>query len=411
MSVKKAYPEIFSNLKWGIMSLVAFSMPLLPQITPVFVVLLLLSWIAEGGFKEKIVLLRSNKMALFLIALYLLFGFSFIWSNDKPSAIADFDIKLSMLAFPLVLLSINAEEGKMEKILNAFISGCLLALMALWAYAFYRYWLFSEPDVFYYARFSVHLHPSYFSLYLNLALVPLVFTLTKAQSKLGSVKILVAILFIVAGILMMSSKSGILSMAISIGLSAFFFAGRKWLLAALAGLAIFSVVAIGLSETLRARLSDLPGIGSSASIDKNTSSSSGIRLLIWEASMDLIKENPIFGVGGGDVKEKLNQKFEERGMDGAKEARYNSHNQYLQTAIALGIVGFVLLMACLVIPLISAIKQRNWLLLIFSILILFNLLTESILERQAGITFFAFFVCLFMMKEKSSSPSHTPLVG
>jgi len=85
--------------------------------------------------------------------------------------------------------------------------------------------------------------------------------------------------------------------------------------------------------------------------------------------------------------------------------RYNFHNQYLQTFGTIGIFGFLVLIYLLVMPFITAIKKLDYLVAIFLFIICSSFLTESMLERQAGVAFFAFFYTLLIITNHQSKPS------
>ncbi|MCQ2318697.1 MAG: O-antigen ligase family protein [Bacteroidales bacterium] len=71
----------------------------------------------------------------------------------------------------------------------------------------------------------------------------------------------------------------------------------------------------------------------------------------------------------------------------------DSHNQFFDTMISIGIVGLLLLLAYFVIPVVLMIKHRKFdvTYLIFLMIIAFNALFESVFEVQVGIIFFNFF--------------------
>jgi O-antigen ligase len=120
------------------------------------------------------------------------------------------------------------------------------------------------------------------------------------------------------------------------------------------------------------------------------------RILIWESSLELIQEQSIFGVGTGDVKDALLKKYEENGIVNALNRKLNAHNQYLQTAITLGLPGIIILLSGLVFAFILAVRRQNLLLLLFSVVVSFNFLVESMLERQAGVVFYSFLNALLL---------------
>lgn len=123
--------------------------------------------------------------------------------------------------------------------------------------------------------------------------------------------------------------------------------------------------------------------------------SNNVRLLVWSASIDIIKKEPFTGVGTGDVKNSLRIRNIESGNHHLAEKEYNSHNQFLNTGVALGIPGLIILIVIIVLCL--KYMNRNlkpvWIynLILFSII--FFMFTESALERQAGIVFFTFLIC------------------
>lgn len=74
----------------------------------------------------------------------------------------------------------------------------------------------------------------------------------------------------------------------------------------------------------------------------------------------------------------------------------NAHNQFSDTIIAVGLIGLLLLISMFLSPIYLWIKNKNFDIVFFSLLIIiaFNSLFESVLERQMGIMFFVFFYML-----------------
>lgn len=74
----------------------------------------------------------------------------------------------------------------------------------------------------------------------------------------------------------------------------------------------------------------------------------------------------------------------------------NAHNQFSDTIIAVGVIGLILLLSFFIYPIFLWIKNKNFDIVFFSLLLIiaFNSLFESVLERQMGIMFFVFFYFL-----------------
>ncbi len=127
-------------------------------------------------------------------------------------------------------------------------------------------------------------------------------------------------------------------------------------------------------------------------VEKNTNTSTGSRILLWEYSLELIADKPIAGFGIGDVKDVVVNKWEKEDFNYALRQELNPHNQFLQTGVGTGLLGVVTLLLPMVVPLFyRKSKKTNILFLLFVFNIFMNCLTESILERQDGIIFYALF--------------------
>lgn len=117
------------------------------------------------------------------------------------------------------------------------------------------------------------------------------------------------------------------------------------------------------------------------------------RLKAWETGWYLIKKNPVIGVGAGSFAEVMDSAYKEKGTLLLPQNRIRPHNQYLESTAQNGIPGFLTLCGMLIWPVyLIGRKQYSATGLAFLVLIGFACLAESILERQAGATFFAFFL-------------------
>jgi O-antigen ligase len=125
-------------------------------------------------------------------------------------------------------------------------------------------------------------------------------------------------------------------------------------------------------------------------------SGSEVRLVMWTVSAQIAMDYPL-GVGTGNVDEVLTTYLDRMGQTELAKMEYNPHNQYLQTAVELGWAGCVLLIAILVVGCVRAWRSRNMLLLLVITNLAFNMLFESMLQRQSGIVFYTFVICLFYM--------------
>ncbi len=119
-----------------------------------------------------------------------------------------------------------------------------------------------------------------------------------------------------------------------------------------------------------------------------------MRFLIWNSSLELIGKNIFFGVGTGDVQDELQKVYitnDYVSLTYWPNTRFNAHNQFFETTIAIGLIGLITFLASIFIAIKEANKTRNYLFLFFAIIFLASCITESMLERQNGVIFYAFF--------------------
>ena len=111
-----------------------------------------------------------------------------------------------------------------------------------------------------------------------------------------------------------------------------------------------------------------------------------------EASVQVFKQSPIWGVGPGHDNELRKKAYMELKDEVAYGRAYNSHNQFMEFLTANGIVGllcFIVVLIALFRPLIAK-KYFKYLLLLSSFCI--ACISESVLERSLGIKYFSILI-------------------
>lgn len=130
--------------------------------------------------------------------------------------------------------------------------------------------------------------------------------------------------------------------------------------------------------------------------------STTMRLEFWKGALHIIKNNWLIGVGTGDVKQAYHDYYNQTNSPLTKENRLRAHNQYLSYTIGYGIIGLIWLGYWLLGPFVLEKKWTDFTYLTFFIIIIFSFLNEDTLETQAGVTFFAFFNSILLLRKKDS---------
>ncbi len=124
-----------------------------------------------------------------------------------------------------------------------------------------------------------------------------------------------------------------------------------------------------------------------------------MRLEFWKTAYHIIKQNPWFGVGTGDVEMAFKDQYKKENTRLQKEWQLRSHNQYLAVTVALGLVGLLVFLIHLFAPFFS--KKKLSVFFIFFLLIeLLSFINEDTLETQAGLTFCVFFTQLLFHNDE-----------
>jgi O-antigen ligase len=126
------------------------------------------------------------------------------------------------------------------------------------------------------------------------------------------------------------------------------------------------------------------------------------RQQIWQSASSLFIKNWPIGVGTGDSKIELIKEYELDKYDGEY---YNAHNEYLQTGISVGFIGWIILVLNFCMPFLT--KPFNALHICFVLLFALSCLTESMLSTQKGVVFYALFQSLFVLSRNSTESNVT----
>lgn len=124
------------------------------------------------------------------------------------------------------------------------------------------------------------------------------------------------------------------------------------------------------------------------------------RIEYWRIGGALIKENPILGVGIGDIQLTFDEKYVANNSRLSQENRLHTHQQFLTIWIGAGIIGFLIFVFYIVLVLKKAIKLNSFPLLVVWSIISFSYFFEDTLETQVGATLAAFLVTFILHQEQ-----------
>ena len=377
--------------------LLAFCVPLLKYGLQIPIFFFIASWFVYP--KEAV---RSRIAAAVVFAGIYIFHLIGLRNTEHfDLAIPDLTEKLSLLLFPVLFafsrpLPVRFRRGA----IIAFAAGTCLSVGVSFLTSAIDYSRSGDPAAFYMSAFSPVFHPSYLAMYINFAIAILLTAVgTPYIRRRGRVLAWVAITFLSLSLVFPTSKMGFITYGLLVGfyllkwaVSRTFFTYRTALLVAIS---VATMLMIRFDPIAQSRIQSAVEYadGEQPIVEEHQEESNAARIYAWKAAWAEIRQHP-FGVGTGDINVQLRERFRAEGLDALAEKDLNPHNQYLQSAMALGVPALLWFLASLLFPFARIFRTRDWLYAFFILLIALNLCVESMLEKQAGIVFFAFFNAL-----------------
>lgn len=131
------------------------------------------------------------------------------------------------------------------------------------------------------------------------------------------------------------------------------------------------------------------------------------RIEYWKTGFQLIKENIIFGVGTGDIKDEYKKRYELNDSLLLPENRLEAHNTFLTFFITFGISGFLYMLYFLGFSIWLSFKRQDFLGFTFILVLTSSFFIEDTLETQMGITIFSFLFSLLYLKSESFNTANS----
>jgi O-antigen ligase len=400
--------------------LLAFLLPVYGRAVPLVIILIVLNWLAEGRFKEKLsqcLRVRKSSAILSFSLLFLLYLVSLLYSTNIRQGLFELEVTLSILVFPVIFATMDTEifsGNRGDNIFWAFCAGCLLASLLMLSSATFKYLGSYNLNEFIYYNLASGKHSSYISMYfsLNIAVITnyLIGKWRFSSFKIRLILVLLLVYFTFM-VLLLTSKAGIIALIlVFLVFIIYSFLRREHFMPGI----ILSILTIAF--IISAFYLFVPTVGrfgeafgnlyNFQNIRPDNTESTAERILIWDCAVEAGLEKPLTGYGIGDVKDELGIMYQKNQVWHAFHLNLNAHNQYLQTFLATGLAGLLFLCLSLLLPFITSLSKKNLLYAVFLLLIGLNFLFESMLCRQAGVVFYAFFngVFLFCSDYRISKP-------
>lgn len=309
----------------------AFCLPLSTAATSILGAFLIVLWIIEGSFKNKIKIILDNKIALILIVYILVHFIGLLWTEDFDSGFHVISKQWKLALMPILLTIVKKEHIK------SYCYAFIIA-MAISVSLSYLVWLelfdikgvsAADPTIFM-DRISYNIFLCV-AIYMTFQL----YMLNKNRvTFIGIIIVMTVNMFITNG------RAGHMAFFTMIPILLFqYFENniKKTLIAFIIIVPLIFVVAYNMSTNFKDRMNLT--YSSIKSFPTNPKSSVGYRLTFLCNSLEIIKNNPVIGVGTGDFIIEYHQ------INKLKSPHIpdtdNPHNQYLLVLTQFGLLGFI----------------------------------------------------------------------
>lgn len=373
--------------------LIAFTMPMPVKLNSVCILLNIFVFLVIG-IKYKILDFGFTKTGLFraMAWLFLILVIGLIHTEDLRLGKFEIEKNFTLLVFPFLIYQWKTFHVKVEKLLWAFIIGCVLVT----CYGFFYCYFLLEGELrayafdlghSYYTRF-ISIHPTYLAVYFAVIFFYLLqFYGARTQkmnawSKVGIVSLLAYSVFM---LLFLRSRIALFTWCLLLVI--YLLRGRSR--------SAQVIVTSALILLLLLLSFDNTYFSSIDYWSRNTSDALQERFGVWNGAWEGARMSPFIGAGTGSAQCLIDEGYLKTGFDWGLDYEYNAHNQFLQFLCQNGIVELLSFLVLLFILFRSSLNRKNVTFFMFVLLTCFAMVTESILYVQKGIIFFYFFSCAF----------------
>lgn len=400
------------RLKWSqaheyLLTLCAFFLPLQLRVLTFLLAALFLSVIVMR-------ILKISSSSVQGLRLFVFFPFAFFsaflvlgWFQQPHhlEVLKEIETKAPFFFLPIIFILLpKLTFQSRSQIFRAFTAGTVVFVIVSIGHSIARWFSGDGVGVFFYQKLSWTFHPSYLAVYCCLAIGAIYYELSTSNRRCFYNNFLLCIVFLMAGyIAFLSSKSGFLSLFLTVFILLYYTWRRQlrmknfWFITLLIGLG-FGIPFFTIGQINGRVAAAVTDVNTQQASDKKASTA--MRFVTWQASINIVKQNPL-GVGTGNWKMALRKEYNAMHELEAAQKPLPSHNAFLQIAVEWGYIGVFLLVGLVALNLFYAFKSKGLFFWVFSVLMPFNFLFESMLELQQGIVLFTFITLLLGFRKYS----------
>jgi O-antigen ligase len=366
--------------------------------------------------KEKWRVFKERKYILWMAFFIVMVIISVFLSSDFKRGLRYLDPRLPLIYFPVSIGLLELGKEFKRKVLLGFAWLTTLMVLLCLCWSIHRSGFFKHPEFLYNDALTAILAQQsiYISLLVNLSIYIFAYHIFYKKNKYKGWLVL-AVLFLYAISYLLASRNQMIVLYITtIGFAFYYiFKEKKYLegLTLVMGLFLgvfmiykFFPKTFNRYKELAYTQFNYQSMGKEShynmAVTKDQWNGANFRMAAWRCGWELFLSSPIKGVDIGDKKDVLFNKYREKKFEFALQTKKNVHNNYLDILYSMGIIGLSLfLIAWVILPLIYAKKNRDWLSLLIILTFAIAWVTEIYFDRSLGGMLSGFFIP-FLLTDK-----------
>lgn len=357
-----------------------------------------------GLIKRKITF-NVNKTTYLLVLFYLVYLVGCLFTEDYNQAMKYLEYKLAFILLPILFSFQPTKKIKLKQVFLLYIIGVIGLTCFQLINSFYYYTTNGNIKFFYASYFSFIHHPTYYS---SFVLVALGIWFKFFKDSFNTILFYLGCLILLTGIFLSMSLSTLILFFLVIIIALLIQLKKKLslkyfrltiLISPFIFYLILNFVPVINSQYFASKLYVERFLSNPKQFVSKSNYKKGgniTRLIMWTASVAEIKEHP-FGVGTGNVDIYLSKRLKSYDQVEMAEHFYNPHNQYFQTTLEVGLFGLAVLIWLLTVLFFYAYRNKDIVLWLVVASLTFNSLFESMLQRQSGIVYYSFWICILLI--------------
>lgn len=331
-----------------------------------------------------------------LVLLFLFMLISLSYSQDLETGLERIERAAILPVSVLIFSGLSLSQKQTRRVLMAFTILVLMACVYSHGITIAEFFGNKETELraFFNLNYSylalgntLDLHPTYYALIIIAAIIVLLDQLGKRNTVWVKLLLGVGIAYLSFFIIHLSSRIGIvilygiiLHQILTVFIRKRAFVRGLILLVGFHAILFLFISQIGITKY---RFQHIFGFTYYTGYQVNDGSH---KLALWSEAIGA-NEQFLFGNGIGDVASTLSKRFESAGLDRSAERGYNSHNQYIEYYVGMGLIGAVLFLYILYFYFRKFQRANNRLGIYFIAALAVFCITECVWDRHHGIVF------------------------